>query len=190
MSKSKIVIITSTSRNGRTSRKVADWYVAEAKKTSVDAEFELLDIAELDLPLFNEAVPPMMHQYNDLQNKIAKVIGEADGFVFITAEYNHSIPGSLKNFMDYINAEWHHKAAAFVGYGTTGGVRAIEHMITILAELHVASVASGSDHIHINSPWEAFDEAGAPKEGYVHGNIENQLKELTWWTSALKAARN
>ena len=190
MSKPKILVITSTSRNGRTSRKVADWYISEAKKTNVDVDLELLDIADLNLPLFNEAVPPMMHQYNDVQNKIADVVGAADGFVFITAEYNHSIPGSLKNFMDYINAEWNHKAAAFVGYGTTGAVRAIEHMIGILAELRVASVANGFDHIHINSPWEAFDENGVPKEGYVHGNIENQLKELSWWASALKAARS
>ena len=189
MSKSRIVVITSTSRHGRSGRKIADWYIAEAKKTKVVAEFELLDIAELDLPLFNEPMSPMMGQYSELQNKIAKVIGGADGFVFITAEYNHSIPGSLKNFMDYINAEWHHKAAAFVGYGSTGGIRAIEHLIVILAELRVASIATSSDHIHINAPWVAFDEDGIPKKEHLHGNIENQLKELVWWTNALKAAR-
>ena len=130
----KTLIITSTVREGRTSRKVADWYLAEAKKSGVDMEFEILDIADLDLPLFDQVAPPMMHQYNDIQNKIAEKVGGADAFVFVTAEYNHSVPGSLKNFVDYINAEWGRKPAAYVAYGTSGGVRAIEHLIQIMAE--------------------------------------------------------
>jgi len=189
MSKTKILVITGTTRSGRTSGKIANWYIAEAKKSDLNIDIELFDIADLYLSLFNEPIPPMMHQYNETQNKIAAAIGAADGFVFVTPEYNHSMPASLKNLLDYINAEWHHKAAAFVGYGTTGGVRAIEHLIQVLAELRVASVATGGDHIHINSPWEALDENGVPKPGYVHGDIQKQLKELVWWTDALKTAR-
>ena len=184
-----ILIVVGTARQGRSGRKIADWYLSEAKKAGLDIDFSILDVAELALPIFNEMMPPMMHQYNETQQAIADKVAAADGFVFITAEYNHSVSGSLKNFMDYINAEWHHKAAAFVGYGTTGAVRAIEHMIQILAELRVASVATGSDHIHINAPWEALDENGVPKESYVHGSIPAQLTELKWWSDALKVAR-
>ncbi len=185
----KTLIITSTVREGRTSRKVADWYLAEAKKSGVDMEFEILDIADLDLPLFDQVAPPMMHQYNDIQNKIAEKVGGADAFVFVTAEYNHSIPGSLKNFIDYINAEWGRKPAAYVAYGSSGGVRAIEHLIQIMAELGVASLGRGSNHIMISSPWSAFDDNGVPKAEFVNGDITSQLTELSWWANALKSAR-
>lgn len=190
MSSSKVLVIVGTSRQGRSGRKIADWYLKQAKSVApAGMELEIFDIADYDLPVFNEAVSPMYHQYNDLQNKMAQKINEADGFVFVTAEYNHSIPGSLKNFLDFLNAEWHHKAAAFVGYGSTGAVRSIEHLIQILSELRVASIATSGDHIHINAPWEALEEDGTPKEGYVHGDIAKQLTELGWWVDALKAAR-
>ena len=186
MSQSKILVIVGTTRQGRSGRKVADWYLAEARKTTPNLDFELLDIADLDLPLFNEAISPMMHQYSDVQNKLAKKVGAADGFVFVTAEYNHSVPASLKNFLDYLNAEWHHKPVAYVGYGAVGGVRAIEHLIQIMAELRAVST---KDHVTINAIWEALDENGIPKTGYHHGDIATQLKELTWWVEALKLAR-
>lgn len=185
----KTLIITSTVREGRTSHKIADWYMAEAKKSGVDMEFEILDIADLDLPLFDQAAPPMMHQYNDIQNKIADKIGPADAFVFVTAEYNHTVSGALKNFLDYISAEWARKPVAYVGYGSAGGVRAIEHMVQIMAELGAVSVAKGSNNVTISAPWEALDEAGIPKEGYVHGDVKAQLEELNWYAQALKSAR-
>lgn len=185
----KTLIITSTVREGRTSRKIANWYFAEAKKAKSDMEFEILDIADLNLPLFDLVAPPMMHQYNDIQNKIAEKIGSVDAFIFVTAEYNHSIPGSLKNFLDYINAEWGRKPAAYVSYGSASGARAVEHLIQIMAELGVVSVAKGSNNVMISAPWEALDENGVPKDGYVHGDIAAQITELEWYAAALKSAR-
>lgn len=190
MKKLNILVIVGTTRKGRSGRKIADWYLKEAKKVATDnMGLELLDVADFHLPVFDEPVSPMMHQYNDLQNKIAEKIGAADGFVFVTGEYNHSIPGSLKNFMDYINAEWEHKPAAFVGYGTHGGVRSIEHLVQVLAELKAVGIGKGAFTVTINAPWEALDENSEPKEGYVHGHIDKQLEELAWWASALKTAR-
>jgi len=186
MSKPKILVVVGTTRQGRSGRKVADWYMSEVAKAGVEADFELLDIADLNLPLFNEPVSPMIHQYTDVQNTLAERVGSADGFVFVTAEYNHSLPASLKNFIDYLHSEWQHKVAAFVGYGAIGGSRAIEHLIQILAELRVAST---KDHVMINAIWEALDENGVPKPGYAHGDIKNQLTELLWWANALKSAR-
>ena len=186
MSKPKILVVVGTTRQGRSGRKVADWYMSQVAEAGVEADFELLDVAELNLPLFNEPASPMMHQYSDLQNSLAEKVGAADGFVFVTAEYNHSVPASLKNFLDYLNAEWHHKAAAYVGYGAIGGARAIEHLIQILSELRVASIR---DHVMVNAIWEALDENGIPKPGYVHGDVKGQLTELLWWANALKTAR-
>ena len=176
----KIFVIVGTVRQGRVGRKVADWYLAEAKKAAPDVEFEILDTAELNLPLFNEPMPPLYHQYGALQETLAEKIASADGFVVVTGEYNHSIPGSLKNLLDYVAAEWGRKPAAFVGYGGGGAIRAIEHII---------QVATIKDHITINAIWEALDEKGVPKPGYVYGSIPDQLKELSWWAKALKQAR-
>jgi len=181
-----ILVIVGTVRQGRVGRKVADWYVSEARKAAPELKLELLDLAELKLPLFNEPMPPAMHRYSGLQESVAKRVAGADGFVFVTGEYNHGIPGSLKNFLDYVVAEWSHKAAAYVGYGGSGGIRAIEHLIQIMAELRVASIR---DHITINAIWQALDERGAPKPGFTHGDIAAQVKELAWWVTALKAAR-
>ena len=182
----KIFVIVGTVRQGRVGRKVADWYLAEAKKAAPDVEFEILDTAELNLPLFNEPMPPLYHQYGALQEKLAEKIASADGFVVVTGEYNHSIPGSLKNLLDYVAAEWGRKPAAFVGYGGGGAIRAIEHIIQVFNFLGVATI---KDHITINAIWEALDENGTPKPGYVYGSIPDQLKELSWWAKALKQAR-
>jgi NAD(P)H-dependent FMN reductase len=187
----KILIIVGTVREGRVGRKIADWYVKEAVKLAPHMEFEILDVAELNLPLFHEASPPMMHQYGEIQQKLAEKIASADGFVFITGEYNHSIPGSLKNFLDHLFSEWNYKAAAFVGYGgSAGGSRAIEHLIGVMTELKVASVASTPDSILIRNIFNAIDENGSPKPEFVSGDIARQLKDLDWWTSALKTARS
>src|SRR5437868_4325965 len=155
----KILIIVGTVREGRVGRKIADWYLKEAVKAAPHMEFELLDVAELDLPLFHEAFPPMMHKYGEVQQKIADKIGSADGFVFITGEYNHSIPGSLKNFLDHLFSEWNYKAAAFVGYGgAVGGSRAIEQLIQVMAELKVVSVANTFNNVLIRNIFNALDE--------------------------------
>lgn len=183
----KTLVIVGTTRQGRVGRKVADWYMEQATKTNNNMDFELLDLADWNLPMFNEPVSPMMHQYNETQKKLAEVVGSADAYVFVTAEYNHSIAGSLKNFLDYLNAEWHHKPAAFVGYGSVGGVRAIEHLVQILTELRVVSVR---DQVNINAVWEALDENGIPKDGYWHGDVGAQLSELEWWARALQVARD
>jgi NAD(P)H-dependent FMN reductase len=188
--KIKLLVIVGTTRSGRSGRKIADWYIGQAKAVAPEnVELELFDVADYNLPVFNKAVPPMMQQYSDLQNKLAEKIGASDGFVFVTGEYNHSVPGSLKNFLDYIGAEWAHKPAGYVGYGTNGGVRAIEHLIQIMTELRVASVAKSFDNITIRMPWEALDENGEPKPEYLSGDIAKQLEELVWWAKALKTAR-
>ncbi len=184
--KPNILIIVGTVRQGRVGRNIADWYINEASKAAPDMSYTLLDVADLDLPIFHEAVPPMMHQYSSVQEQVAKHIAGADGFIFVTGEYNHSVPGSLKNFLDYLNTEWHHKAAAYVGYGTIGGVRSIEHLVQIMAELRVASVR---DHLFIHGLWSAFDEQGKPKPDHIIGDITKQLTELNWWVKALQAAR-
>src|SRR5436853_1727944 len=136
----KIAIILGSTRPGRNGEAVAKWVYEFAKKRS-DAGFELVDIESFNLPLLDEPVPPSMGQYSKPHTKAwAEKIMPFDGFVFVTPEYNHGTSGALKNAIDYLYQEWNNKAAGFVAYGSAGGVRAVEHLRLILAELQVATV--------------------------------------------------
>lgn len=181
-----IQVIVGTVRTGRSGRKIADWFISKAKAVAPQVDFELLDASELALPLFNDPTPPVYHNYNADQNRVAERIAKADGFIFVTGEYNHSIPGSLKNLLDYVAAEWNHKAASFVGYGGDGAIRSIEHLIQVLNFLKVATTP---DHVRVTKVWQALDEAGLPKPEYVEGDIEANIKGLLLWAEALRHAR-
>lgn len=135
----RIAIILGSTRPGRNGKAVADWVLAQA--AGREATYELIDLADHPLPLFDEAIPPSAGMYqNEHTKKWAEVIAPYDGYVFVTPEYNHSISGVLKNAIDYLYAEWNDKAAAFVGYGGLGGGRAIEHLRGIAGELQLADI--------------------------------------------------
>lgn len=121
----KIAIIIGSTRPGRNGEAVAKWVYEIAQKRT-DAEFELVDIKDFNLPLLDEPVPPSMGQYSKPHTKKwAAKIGSFDGYVFVAPEYNHGISGALKNAIDFLFAEWNNKAAGFVSYGSVGGVRAV-----------------------------------------------------------------
>ena len=108
-----------------------------------DASFELVDVKDYNLPLLDEPMPPSLGRYTQPHTKRwAAKIAEFDAFVFVTAEYNHGIPGALKNAIDYLYREWNHKAAGFVSYGAASGSRAVEQLRLVMAELRVADVRS------------------------------------------------
>src|SRR5688572_25314796 len=136
----KIAVIIGSTRPGRVGESVAKWFYELALKRQ-DAEFELVDIKDFNLPLLDEAVPPSMGQYSHEHTKAwAAKIASFDGYVFVTPEYNHGICGALKNAIDFIYREWNNKAAGFVGYGSAGGARAVEHLRLVIAEVQVATV--------------------------------------------------
>ena len=136
----KVGIITGSTRPNRKSFDVARWLLEIARKRN-DAEYELVDIKEFELPLLDEPMPPSMGKYQQPHTKRwAAKIASLDAFVFVSPEYNHSIPAALKNAIDFLFAEWNHKAAGFVSYGAVGGARAVEQMRLVLAEVHVATV--------------------------------------------------
>jgi NAD(P)H-dependent FMN reductase len=136
----KVGIITGSTRPNRKSLEVAKWVLDIASKRT-DAEYELVDIKDFELPLFDEPMPPSMGQYQQPHTKRwAAKIASLDAFVFVTPEYNHGIPAALKNAIDFLFKEWGDKAAGFVGYGGAGGARSVEHLRLVLAEVHVATV--------------------------------------------------
>jgi len=136
----RIAIIIGSTRPGRNGEAVGKWVYEVARKRS-DAEFELVDIKDFNLPLLDEPAPPSMGQYSKPHTKTwAAKIGSFDAYVFVTPEYNHGTSGALKNAIDFLFAEWNNKAAGFVSYGGAGGARAVEHLRLILAEVQMATV--------------------------------------------------
>lgn len=136
----RIAIVLGSTRPGRRGKAVADWVYDQAAQRT-DARFELIDVADYGLPLLDEPRPAALGQYRHDHTKAwSEAIGSFDGYVFVTAEYNHSVPGALKNAMDFLYREWNNKAAGFVSYGVNGGTRAVEHLRLVAAELQMADV--------------------------------------------------
>jgi NAD(P)H-dependent FMN reductase len=136
----RLAIIIGSTRPGRVGESVAHW-VYELARTRQDAEFELVDIADFNLPLLDEPVPPSQGRYSKEHTKVwAAEASSFDGYVFVTHEYNLGISGALKNAIDLLYSKWNNKAAGFVGYGSAGGVRAVEHLRLVMAEVQVATV--------------------------------------------------
>jgi len=122
-----VAIVTGSTRPGRNNEAVARWVFELATERS-DADFELVDIAEYGLPLLDEPLPPSLGKYTHAHTRRwAAKIASFDAYVFVTPEYNHGIPAALKNAIDYLFLEWNNKAAGFVSYAGTGGVRAVAH---------------------------------------------------------------
>ncbi|HUC31322.1 MAG TPA: NAD(P)H-dependent oxidoreductase [Candidatus Paceibacterota bacterium] len=125
----KIKVILGSIREGRFGDKPAKWIFEKAKAKGLDVE--LLDLKDYPLPMFAEAQVPAAvsgNYPNEVAKKWAAKIGEADGFIFVTPEYNHGYPSVLKNALDFIFGEWNNKPGAFVGYGVNGAARAVEQL--------------------------------------------------------------
>ena len=184
---SKIAVVTGSTRPNRINRGVADWVLARAQER-LDAEVELVDIADYDLPLLDEALPAAYGQYqNEHTRAWAAKIAEFDGFIFVTPEYNHSVAPALANALSFLNAEWANKAAGIVGYGSANGVRAIEHLRGILSELQVAHVQK-TGVFSLFTDFENFS-IFAPTEQQA-ASVEPMLEQLQVWTRAMASVRN
>jgi NAD(P)H-dependent FMN reductase len=189
MNTPKIGIILSTTREGRFADKPAAWLHALAAART-DLSFELLDLRDYPMPMFDwpfsPSRKPIEHDYVvPWRNKI----GALDGFIFVTAEYNRSIPAVLKNAIDHVYAEWVRKPAAYLGYGNTGGARAVEHLRNISVEMQLAPVRNG---IHIGrDPLLAILREGKTFDDfpYLAEQATALLDDLSWWAWTLKAGR-
>jgi len=182
----KIGIILGSTRPGRNGEAVANWVYNIAKKRE-DAEFEVVDIKDYDLPLLDEPYPAMMQQYTkDHTKKWSEKIKEFDGFIFVTAEYNHSIPGALKNAIDYLNVEWINKAVGFVSYGSAGGVRAVEHLRGVAAELQMADVRA---QVMLSLFTDFVNMSKFKPDTRHESSLNDVLNQVTAWSNALKSLR-
>jgi len=182
----KIGIIIGSTRPGRNSEAVAKWVYEIADKRK-DAEFELIDLKDYNLPMLDEPVPASMQQYMKEHTKAwAKKIRSLDAFIFVTPEYNHGPSGALKNALDFIYLEWNNKAAGFVSYGSMGGVRAVEQLRLIMGELQVADVRS-QVALSLFTDFENYSVfKPAPKN---EASVNNMIDQVVSWGSAMKTLR-
>jgi NAD(P)H-dependent FMN reductase len=182
----KIAVILGSTRPGRNGEAVAKWAYDIARKRT-DAQFELIDLKEVNLPLLDEPVPPSMGQYSKPHTKAwAARIDSFDGFVFVTPEYNHGTSAALKNAIDFLYKEWNNKAAGFVSYGSAGGARAVEHLRLVMGELQVADVRAQV----LLSLFSDFENFSVFKPHARHeASVNAMLEQVVAWSGALQALR-
>jgi NAD(P)H-dependent FMN reductase len=182
----RIAIIIGSTRPGRNGEAVARW-VYEIARQREDAEFEVVDIKEFNLPLLDEPKPPMMGQYTHQHTKDwSAKIASFDAYVFVTPEYNHGISGALKNAIDYLYHEWTNKAAGFVSYGGALGVRAVEQLRLVMGELQIADVHAQVG-LSIFTDFENYSVfKPAPQR---ETSVNAMLDQVIAWGGALKTLR-
>lgn len=183
----KVAVIPGSTRPGRRSEVVARW-VADRVADRDDIHVELVEIADFHLPLLDEPVPAIAGSYEHDHTKAwAAKIASFDAFIFVTPEYNHSVPGVLKNAIDFLFHEWSDKAAGFVSYGVdAAGARAVEHLRLILAEVKVAGVRA---HVTLSliDDFDGFTTL-APRERQVQ-KLDELAGEVVAWGTALRSLR-
>ncbi|TPN77503.1 NAD(P)H-dependent oxidoreductase [Mesorhizobium sp. CU2] len=189
MSKPKIAIVVGSTRAARFADVPTQW-IAKIAKSHADIDVEIVDLRDWPLPFFDEvASSAWAPSQNEVAQRWQKKVAEFDGFIFTAAEYNHAPTGVLKNAIDYAANEWNKKPAGFVGYGSVGGSRAIEHLRLIAVELQMAPVKSA---VHI-----AWGDYLAVRQGekkledleHLNQSAAALVNDVAWWAKVLKAAR-
>jgi len=186
-----ISVIVGSTRQGRFSEKPAQWILQELQKRK-EVEARLLDLRDFPMPFFDQPMPPARpgrpaYEHDIVKNWTAQ-IAAADGFVFVTPEYNYGPSAVLKNAIDWVYPEWNRKAAAFVSYRSTMGARAVQQFRETAIELQLAPIRS-SVHIPVSTLWAHFQGGDVEKglaESEKQANV--MIDDLLWWTATLKAA--
>lgn len=185
--KKKILVILGTTRQNRASEGVTKWVMANLPLTK-NTEFEVVDLRDWPLPFFDEPLPPLASQgkyLNEVGQKWGKKAQEADGFLIVTGEYDHSIPAVLKNALEWWFSGWtEHKPVSFVSYGAvSGGIRAVEHLRQVALEIKMIPL---HDEVNIYSVWAAFNEDGSIKDSALVEKLHNTVTELDEWFNLVK----
>ena len=187
-----ILVIQGSTRDGRFSDKVVDW-VRRGLESRPDVTVELADLRDHRLPFFDQVIPPSRTPREYPSGEVAtfaQAVDRADGFVVLTAEYNHGYPAVLKNALDHAFVEWNRKPIAFVSWGNVGGARAVEQLRMVAIELEMAPVRRA---VHILPDLLVPLIMGEAEPATALASLDPQLHllsdDLLWWADALKTAR-
>jgi NAD(P)H-dependent FMN reductase len=182
-----VVVLMGSTREGRFAPVVTDWLTAHLAQRD-DMTTDVVDLTETQLPVvfpaFGQEPPPGS---TDLLAEVSPRLAAADAFVFVTPEYNHSFPASLKNAIDWHNEQWQGKPVAFVSYGgLSGGLRAVEQLRLVMAELNATTIRNT---VSFHDAWSRFDESGAVRDPAADTAAKALLDQLAWWGHALRDAK-
>ncbi len=191
----KVAIILGTTRSGRHSHKLALW-VLNQLNTDKTIDAELVDLADYPMPFFDEPISPRYNPDRKLGPVVKKwltKVSEFDAYIIVTPEYNHAIPGVLKNAIDYFDWQVMRKPFAIVSHGSSGGARAISNLKIVISEVRGIPIPSSvALTVRIS---EVFDDEGVLKPEIAsnpHGPVfalANLINELKWYSEALSVAR-
>ncbi|KRV48414.1 NADPH-dependent FMN reductase [Wenjunlia vitaminophila] len=184
----RLAVIVGSTRENRFAPTVADWFTARAEQHD-GFDLDVLDLAELALPASLLANPVVDGEWvSPALGELTERIDAADVFVVITPEYNHGYPASLKHAIDSVGQQWRAKALGFVSYGgVSGGLRSVEQLRQVFAELHVVTVR---DSVSIAGAWRQFDADGAPvNPEQLNAAAKVMLDQLVWWGRTLREGR-
>ncbi|MEU1015729.1 NAD(P)H-dependent oxidoreductase [Streptomyces sp. NPDC005898] len=181
----RVAVIVGSNREGRFGPTVAEWLLARVRERS-DLTVDVVDLAEVDLPTSLSFRPSTA-----VSTELAKVtpkLAAADAFIVLTPEYNHSYPASLKSVIDWHKGEWQAKPVAFVSYGgLSGGLRAVEHLRPVFAELHTVTIR---DTVSFHNAGALFDDAGRHRDpAAADAAAKAMLDQVAWWGWALRKAK-
>ncbi|MFC8951485.1 NADPH-dependent FMN reductase [Streptomyces sp. NPDC057101] len=181
-----LALVVASDRDGRFAPVITDWFRSRLAGRQ-DFTVTVVDLAEIDLPtsLSYRPSPAVLAELA----KVTPVLEAADAFIVITPEYNHSFPASLKNLIDRHYTEWQAKPVGFVSYGgISGGLRAVEQLRQVYAEMHAVTVRETVSFHHAHSQ---FDENGQHKDpAGADLAAEALLDQLGWWGRALRDAKS
>ena len=184
----RVGIIIGSTRPGRKGEEIATWVHqhAEASRYHEAAGFEVVDLADHNLHHLDEKVPAVFGDYaHEHTLRWSTRVAELDAFVIVVPEYNHSFPGSLKTALDFLYAEWHHKAVGFVSYGLEGGSRAVEQLRTVAAELRLADVPTAV-HLRLGKD---LDGGRVVETDHLAGRMSALLDDVVTWGGLLRSHR-
>jgi len=189
MAKPKIAIIIGSTREGRFGDKPANW-IYELARQRDDLDFEIVDLRDFPMAFFDEpASPAWVPSKDEAAQKWQKTLDGFDGFIITVAEYNRGPTAVLKNAFDYAYPSWNKKPVAFVGYGSTGGARAVEQLRLQAIELQMVPIRTA---VHIF--WQIMQEANGGKKlsefDFLNQTGNDMLDQFAWYAKALKAARD
>ncbi|GAB7180889.1 NAD(P)H-dependent oxidoreductase [Kitasatospora sp. Ki12] len=183
----KVAVVVGSTRDGRFGPVVADWLLGHLDARG-DMTADPIDLVATPLPTtfpsFGGELPP---DEAALLAAVSPRLEAADAFVFVTPEYNHSFPAPLKNAIDWHNRQWHGKPVAFVSYGgLSGGLRAVEQLRVVMAELNAATIRNT---VSFHGAAQCFDADGKALDPAADAAAKTMLDQLAWWAQALREAR-
>ncbi len=182
-----LLIVIASTRPGRVGLPVANWFEQRAAAHG-GFDYEVVDLAELDLPLLDEPSHPRLRRYTqDHTHAWSAIVERADAFVFVTSEYNHGYPAPLKNAIDYLHHEWQYKPVGFVSYGgVAAGTRAVQQLKQVVAAVHMMPAVAA-----VNIPFIADRVTGGELEAneIMTDAASDMLDELMALQEALRPLR-